>query len=104
METACLVRNELQAGSVGIEYLAATSDEAWRIGSRLESVAEPDIGRVGLCLRELPGDSAGFAVQRNPKSPHHATAAWIRKSPVTHDLDRNSTHRTDGLHVVMKVK
>src|SRR3546814_16960556 len=59
-----VISDELEAGAVGVEHLAAASDEPGFVGlDRTHRVGEPDIGGVRFHVRELPRYAACLRIK-----------------------------------------
>src|SRR3546814_8292262 len=76
-----VISDELEAGAVGVEHLAAASDEPGFVGlDRTHRVGEPDIGGVRFHVRELPRYAACLRIRGASNTHNHARLARIRSS------------------------
>ena len=78
-----VVSYELETSPICIEHLATARYEArpGRVGGTY-GVGDADIGRFRIGLGQLPGDSTGLGIQRQPDAPHYAGFAVIGDSAV----------------------
>src|SRR3546814_16082064 len=66
-----VISDELEAGAVGVEHLAAASDEPGFVGlDRTHRVGEPDIGGVRFHVRELPRSAACLRIKGESNTTH----------------------------------
>src|SRR3546814_6500932 len=102
-----VISDELEAGAVGVEHLAAASDEPGFVGlDRTHRVGEPDIGGVRFHVRELPRYAACLRIKgESNRSEEHTSElqSLMRISSPVFCLKKNKHHQR-SIHYITSLR
>src|SRR5712691_11146229 len=106
MDALCLIGDEFQPRTLGIEDLAATDREPQlRSGPGAQGVVDADECRPGINVGENPRNAPSLGVECNSEPPGNtASAEILQRAALSEHLDTNAFRSRKGFNVVVEVE